>query len=230
MFSIDSENLFPQVQIACLAGNDYVLSQTVTLAAENDYLLSRNSDDRPVEFICGNESPRSIKNNRLISLSSMSLESGGYMNRLVFLLLFAGSLLSASLRAQSPCEIAMFPFLYDLWNDSGFGRDPNRTERAAWVVRNSAGSFEYIRWKRSSERSKERWKGPVPQNLVAQVHTHPVINDPKPSRGDRKLARKISIPLYTVSGNGIWKVTPDGTVTKIAGDDWFQSMRYCMVK
>jgi hypothetical protein len=116
-------------------------------------------------------------------------------------------------------------FFYGLWKEAGFGKDPNKTERAAWIVRNAAGNFKYIRWNKSLEPNKELWKGAVPENIIAQIHTHPAIDDPKPSRSDRALARKINIPLYTISGSGIWKVMPDGTVTKIAGVDWFESIR-----
>lgn len=122
--------------------------------------------------------------------------------------------------AQSSEEALMFPYLYRLWHDSGFGRDPNGTEQAAWVIHAPTSAFEYMRWRRSFARGKESWKGGLPPNAVAQVHTHPVFDDPKPSLVDISLSRKINVPIYTVSARGIWKAMPNGRVIKVAGADW----------
>ena len=112
------------------------------------------------------------------------------------------------------------PFVYNLWTDSAFGKDPNRTERAAWIAQDSTGRIEVIRWRRSFARNSESWKGPVPPNVIAQVHTHCVIADPRPSQGDARLANRIKIPVYAISSNGIWKVGPDGKTEKVAGTRW----------
>ena len=119
-------------------------------------------------------------------------------------------------------EALMVPFLYDLWSASAFGRDPNRTETAAWILLDSSGHIEFMRWRRSFARNSELWKGAVPRNVIAQVHTHSVWVDPKPSHCDVALARRLLIPIYTISENGIWKATPFGAIRKVMEPPWLQ--------
>lgn len=117
------------------------------------------------------------------------------------------------------------PFFYELWRDSGFGKDPNRTERAGWIIRNSKDDLEYMKWPTTAARSSETWEGTIPQHTIALAHTHPATKDPKPSAGDRLLAKHIRVAIYTISEKGIWKVTPDGIVAKEAGFDWYKSAK-----
>ncbi len=117
------------------------------------------------------------------------------------------------------------PFFYELWRDSAFGKDPNRTERAGWILRNSNGEPEYLKWPTTAARSSESWEGPIPQNTIALAHTHPATKDPKPSAGDRLLSKNIRVAVYTISEKGIWKVTPDGIVVKEADFDWHKNAK-----
>jgi hypothetical protein len=103
---------------------------------------------------------------------------------------------------------------YGLWKDSAFGMDPNRTEKAAWVILNSGGSFSFKRWPASGARNKEIWKGPVPDHAVALVHTHPVVVDEKPSHRDIQAAQKLRMVLYIISSKGIWSIAPNGQEKK----------------
>ncbi len=109
--------------------------------------------------------------------------------------------------------------LYDLWSDSWFGEDPTR-EKSAWMIRNPEGKFEWKRWPATRKWKKEIWKGAIPANIVAQVHTHPVNTDPRPSTKDRIFSKTANVLLYTVSRKGIWKVTPTGKMTQEAGANW----------
>lgn len=120
------------------------------------------------------------------------------------------------------CEI--LTHFYDLWKDSGFGQDPKRTERSAWIIQHSDNTYECQRWPRSDAPNKEFWTGPVPYNTVAQAHTHTSAVDPKPSQNDRKFANRTNVILYTISGKGIWKITPDGEVTREANQDWWKGL------
>jgi hypothetical protein len=113
--------------------------------------------------------------------------------------------------------------IYSLWSDSWFGQDP-MSEKSAWVIRTAERSFQWIRWPSSRKWKKERWKGDVPPNLVAQVHTHPISTDPKPSFKDHVFSNKVNAPLYTVSRKGIWRVSPGGKVIKIAGSNWHMNL------
>lgn len=139
---------------------------------------------------------------------------------------------SVSLRAESNAkrmngytEIAvLLPPFYSLWKDSAFGNDPNRTERAAWILRKSDGNMEFVRWPRSGAWAMELWVGPVPEGIVGQAHTHPSMRGPMPSDADRALSKRMNVPLYTISVHGIWKATPDGKTTKIEGYNWYKKL------
>ena len=75
---------------------------------------------------------------------------------------------------------------FRLWRSCGFGAD--RTERAAWVVRASAG-VAWRDWPWDRRYLESRWLGPTPAGAFAIVHTHPAVVDPRPSPTDRATAR-----------------------------------------
>jgi len=108
---------------------------------------------------------------------------------------------------------------YELWSDSWFGNDPSR-EKSAWVIQTSTGKLKWIRWPASRKWKGEIWKGNVPANLIAQVHTHPLKTDPRPSYNDVVFAHNVKTNLYTISREAIWKVTPGGTITEVGGAKW----------
>lgn len=85
----------------------------------------------------------------------------------------------------------LLSYFYQLWKDSAFGNDPNRTERAAWIIRKNDGTIEFVRWPRSGAWAREVWVCPPPQNIVAQAHTHPLKRDPKPWGGLRRVQRQL---------------------------------------
>jgi hypothetical protein len=151
---------------------------------------------------------------------------------LSFVLLFL-PIFNESSYAQSNSVVAindndipdLLPSFYQLWKDSAFGNDPNRTERAAWIIRKDDGSLGFHRWRRSGAWAREIWVGPLPENIVGQAHTHPAKRDPMPSPKDKSLSQNTNLPLYTISERGIWRVTPDGKLTKIAGNNWYIELR-----
>jgi hypothetical protein len=114
--------------------------------------------------------------------------------------------------------------MQDLWKDCGYGKDPNRTERSAWIIRTPQGGIIFMRWAPSASRNKEYWRGPIPKNVVAQIHTHPVNLDRKPSNKDANVARSLNIPVYVISVKGIWSVTPDGATQEEVKSDWYQNL------
>lgn len=134
---------------------------------------------------------------------------------------FAALCFSESSTPGSALPREMLIHFFDLWKKSGFGHDPNGIERAAWIVQTSEGKFESIRWPHSGQRNSETWRDPIPRNVVAQAHTHPNKTNPKPSLEDRLCADRSKVPLYTLSKLGIWKVTPEGKITKEASRDWW---------
>jgi len=96
-------------------------------------------------------------------------------------------------------------------------------ERAAWIVLNSKGEYESIDWPHTPQRRITVWSEPLPDHIAAQAHTHGDHLDPKPSPPDAAIARRLRIPVYTLSRKGIWRVTPDGVITQELAHGWFKN-------
>lgn len=142
-------------------------------------------------------------------------------NALITLIVIASfSSINAYSNENETCE--SLQEFYKLWSDSSFGKDPAH-ETSAWIIQNSKGNLEWIRWPSSRKWKGEIWKGNVPPNVIAQVHTHPLITDPRPSYKDAVLSRNMKKPLYTISREAIWKVIPNGTITEVVGTNWHKS-------
>ncbi len=147
------------------------------------------------------------------------------MRRIVFfsLIIIACRLVFAEQDFVSHPEV--LNMMYVLWKDSAFGKDPNRTERAAWIIHDSIDGFRCIRWPRSGERNREFWYGAVPHNTIAQIHTHTDHVDPRPANKDIAFAKRIGIPIYTISSGGIWVADRYGVVKKVYGPGWHKNLR-----
>ena len=139
---------------------------------------------------------------------------------------------SAALGRGAPSEPGPAPRLlesslrgpaYRLWEAAGFGSAVN--ERAAWVLEGDAVGVRWLAWPDGHRYLRAYWKGPVPMNAVAIVHTHPSAVDPKPSEQDIETARRLGLPVYTVSRRGIWKAVPDGPVARVDDADWWRGCR-----
>jgi hypothetical protein len=115
-------------------------------------------------------------------------------------------------------------FFYTLWQASAFGKAPTGIERAAWILRDANGNLQFQRWPSSGARNKEFWKGDVPENAVAQVHTHPEHRDPRPSSNDTEFAKKMAVPVYTITSQGVWVVSPEGKIEKVADSTWHRDL------
>lgn len=112
---------------------------------------------------------------------------------------------------------------YRLWAQAGFGS--TREERAAWVVPHASEGMRWVSWPNGRRFLAARWDGPVPAGAVAIVHTHPSVVDPKPSEQDIETARRLRVPVYTVSRSGIWKAVPDGSVVPVEDSAWWIACR-----
>jgi len=99
------------------------------------------------------------------------------------------------------------------------------SERAAWVLDGDAAGTRWLAWPDGRRYLRARWDGPVPANAVAIVHTHPAMVDPKPSEQDIDTARRLGVPVYTVSRSGIWKAIPDGSVVPVDHSRWWNGCR-----
>jgi hypothetical protein len=121
----------------------------------------------------------------------------------------------------SPLSKEILKNFFSLLKESGYGYDSNHIETAEWIVLNSEKNLEYIKWPHSGEKNKEKWRGQLPKNRIAQAHTHSVVVNPKPSRSDRDCAARIKASVYTISQLGIWKVQLDGKITQEASKNWW---------
>ncbi|MEO8585336.1 MAG: Mov34/MPN/PAD-1 family protein [Acidobacteriota bacterium] len=124
-------------------------------------------------------------------------------------LLLALALLEGSLRGPA----------YKLWESASFGSTPQ--ERAAWVVPDGSEGVRWVNWPSGRRFLTEQWKGPVPAGVVAIVHTHPAMVDPKPSAQDVETARRLGVPVYTISRSAIWKAEPNGSIVSVDGERWW---------
>jgi hypothetical protein len=120
-------------------------------------------------------------------------------------------------------KASMITLCYRLWKHSSFGWD--ETERAAWVIRDPDGIERWVEWEFTNEHHAATWKGMVPKGVVAQFHTHPGFTYPQPSKQDIRVARQLRLFIYTISILGIWRVGPDGKVTKEANEHWYKRVR-----
>jgi hypothetical protein len=142
-------------------------------------------------------------------------------NALITLIVIASfSSINADSNQNERCE--SLKEFYKLWSDSSFGKDPAH-ETSAWIIQNSKGDLEWIRWPSSRKWKGEIWRGSIPPNVIAQVHTHPLNTDPRPSYKDLVFSHNVNKPLYTISREAIWKVIPNGTISEVAKTNWHQS-------
>jgi hypothetical protein len=112
---------------------------------------------------------------------------------------------------------------YRLWQAAGFGHED--TEVAAWVLEDDAGHVSWLMWPDVRRHLHAHWEGPQPADVIAIVHTHPAVVDPRPSTRDIETAHKAGVPVYTVSRRGIWKAVPDGSVVPVDGARWWKGCR-----
>ncbi|HEY2093356.1 MAG TPA: RHS repeat-associated core domain-containing protein [Thermoanaerobaculia bacterium] len=120
---------------------------------------------------------------------------------------------------------------FHLWKLAGFGADP--TERSTWITHKNS-VYGTVPWASSATPHHDTWPGdkPIPDDTVAQAHTHPDSLDPRPSTGgsasrptDAFDARSTGIPYYTISRKGIWKVDPQGHVSQEEGPNWRKGLQ-----
>lgn len=124
--------------------------------------------------------------------------------------------------AAAPLPAAADPFLHEsfvrLLETAGRGLTP--TEEAAWAVAGPGGRSELVPWPRSSRRRGQSWGRRPPEGTVALLHTHPADGNPRPSERDRRVARALGIPVYTISVWGVFRADPDGAVVAVPSPAW----------
>jgi hypothetical protein len=114
---------------------------------------------------------------------------------------------------------------FDLWKRTEYGWNSKQSEKAAWIIRDRDGKIRWMEWDSAPEHRAATWKYEVPEGVIALIHTHPALTDPKPSRQDVRVAKQIKASVYTLSAFGIWRAAPNGTITQEAGQDWHRPLQ-----
>jgi|GEM_PF-5665368 len=110
------------------------------------------------------------------------------------------------------------------------GAGLSEIETAAWLVRRPDGRETLVPWPPASQRRSHAWRRPLPPGAVALLHTHPASENPRPSARDRDVARRIRMPVYTISRWAIYRADPDGTVSPVASPCWTPTIDWAFAK
>jgi hypothetical protein len=124
--------------------------------------------------------------------------------------------LTAATQVQNPCNSDFFQNSWALLKDGRWGF--TRFEQAAFAVREQDGHTHFVRWPLSWEDRQARYRGSIPPDAFAIVHTHP-NRYPEPSDGDAAVARRLGIPVYVVTRRQI-SVTTGREMKIITAGDW----------
>lgn len=91
-------------------------------------------------------------------------------------------------------------------------------ERAAFLIQSRDGRLSLHHWPTDCQAMRKIYRGVMPWNTVAIVHTHPDARR-RPSRGDFKEARRLTLPVCVVTRSGISVAMPHSdTATALLED------------
>jgi len=93
----------------------------------------------------------------------------------------------------------------NLFTHNGYASD--EFERAAFLTLESDGSLGMLWWPPCREKRRAEFRGKVPDNAVAVVHTHPP-RSPRGSQLDAREARRLNLPFYVLTRTSIYRVEP----------------------
>jgi proteasome lid subunit RPN8/RPN11 len=93
-----------------------------------------------------------------------------------------------------------------LLEESGHGRLPR--ECAAFLIREADGTLTLAPWPHGGQRHVS-FRGHVPARTIAILHTHP-RGEERPSARDRDEARRLGLPVVTITSDAVIAVMPDG--------------------
>lgn len=109
-------------------------------------------------------------------------------------------------------------FFADLLKQGGYGRW--KTERAAFLVLEESGEYRCVSWGFNGNYQRQQFEGAIPDRTVAIVHTHP-MELPAASVNDQETAIRLSIPIFILTPENIYLVTPRGlNVAMIQNRSW----------
>lgn len=131
-------------------------------------------------------------------------------------MLHAALILALAINGKTSCNSAFLQESWALFATARYGQIP--FEQAAWAVADADGSVTFVMWPFNHETWAATYRGVIPANTIAIVHTHP--NDrPLPSDDDRSTAQRLRMPVYVLTRNALTRT--DGSRTEyIVNGDW----------
>ncbi len=140
--------------------------------------------------------------------------------KLVLLIVLMSILIPArvtpAVQVPNRCHSDFFQNSWALLRDARWGA--SRFEQAAFAIHLSDGRTDFVRWPVSNDHYRADYRGSIPPNAFAIVHTHP-NGYPEPSGHDEAVARRLGIPVYVVTRTRVSIATASG-VRVIAAGDW----------
>ena len=143
--------------------------------------------------------------------------------------LLVAAVLATPLHASEPSSLARHVSepnigtgVYCLWRSAQYGA--SLEESAAWLVAEPNG-FSLVAWPIGLGTHRSAWHGHRPEGAVALFHTHPHSDSPRPSDRDLETARRLGLPVVTVTREGIFSGLPDGRVVRELSSGWFAAYR-----
>ena len=124
--------------------------------------------------------------------------------------------LTAATQIQNPCKSDFFRSSWALLKDAQWGF--SGIEHAAFAVRDQDGRTHFVRWPLRWQDRRAGYRGSIPPNTFAIVHTHP-NRYREPSADDSAVARRLGIPVYVVTRWGV-AVTTGHEKKIITVGDW----------
>lgn len=106
--------------------------------------------------------------------------------------------------------------LVELLRKSGWGL-AGPFERAAFITEQVDGSLGCEEWPSMHAYHSEQFRGAIPPQAIAIVHTHPV-QYPMPSFQDNEEATRLGIPIYTITIRGVYKSLPGEKSARLITD------------
>jgi len=119
-------------------------------------------------------------------------------------------------QVHNRCNSDFFQNSWALLKDAKWGS--SRFEQAAFAVRERDGRIDFVRWPASPGDFQADYRGSIPPNAIAIVHTHP-NGYPEPSNNDAAVARRLGMPVYVVTRARV-SVTTGREMRIIAVGDW----------
>jgi hypothetical protein len=99
----------------------------------------------------------------------------------------------------------------------------NAGERAAFIVADANGIQQLVHWNDERNARRSSFRGPLPPNVIAIVHTHPHALSHLPSNRDCREAHRLKLPIYVITRRGIWAADVSGEVVMVLRDQRWTS-------